>query len=138
MAFGKFLLSPTRTFLPVIKRVLDRHREDINGIIHCTGGGQTKVGKFLTGSRAIKNDLLPYPPLFEMIKRDTNTSWKEMYQVFNMGHRLEFYCDNNTAKAIIDISRGFNIEAQVVGYVEKAEHAEVVIESAHGTFVYEN
>ena len=137
---GKLVLSPTRTYLPVLKKILEefkgRRRKDIHGIIHCTGGGQTKVQKFIQNKRVVKNNLLPLPPLFELIQQESGTGWREMYQVFNMGHRLEFYLDEKDAIAIIAIARFFNIDAQIVGYVEDAPGETVRIESPYGVFDY--
>lgn len=135
---GKLVLSPTRTYLPVLKKILDQHRADIHGIIHCTGGGQTKVSKFIQNKLIVKDNLLPTPPLFQLIQAESGTSWKEMYQVFNMGHRLEFYLPNQYANSIIEIAKSFNIDAQVIGRVEAAEGAKVKIKSPYGTFEYEN
>jgi phosphoribosylformylglycinamidine cyclo-ligase len=134
---GKMILSPTRTYAPVVLSILDKYFEKIHGIIHCSGGGQSKCLHYLPGPlRVVKNNLLPIPPLFNMIQQSAGTPWKEMYQVFNMGQRLEIFTDRETAKAIVDISRGFNIEAQVSGYVEESDTKEVVVESEHGRFVY--
>ena len=136
MPAGKLVLSPTRTYLPVIKKLLDELKGDINGMIHNTGGGQTKVIKFINNKRIIKDNLLDIPPLFQLIKKESGTDWKEMYQVFNMGHRLEVYLPASKAQTVIDIARSFNIDAQVVGYVESFEGEEVCIQSEHGNFVY--
>ncbi len=134
---GKMLLSPTRTYAPVVLKVLEQHFDKINGIIHCSGGGQSKCLHYLPSPlRVIKNNLLPIPPLFKMIQESAGTDWKEMYQVFNMGQRLELFTDKETAEAIVGISESFGIAAQVSGYVEKSERKEVVIESNHGNFTY--
>jgi phosphoribosylformylglycinamidine cyclo-ligase len=134
---GKLILSPTRTYAPVVLKVLQQHFDKIHGIIHCSGGGQSKCLHYLPQPlRVVKNNLLPIPPLFDLIQKSAGTDWKEMYQVFNMGQRLEFFTDKETAESIIEISKGFNIDAQISGYVEKAEKKEVVIESSHGTFSY--
>jgi phosphoribosylformylglycinamidine cyclo-ligase len=133
---GKLVLSPTRTYLPLLQKVLEQHRSDIHGLIHCTGGGQTKVGKFAQGKLIIKDNLLPIPPLFEMIQKEAGTAWKEMYEVFNMGHRLEFYVSEAHAQSIIDIAQSFDIAAQVIGRVEAAEETKVRVESPFGTFEY--
>lgn len=133
---GKLILSPTRTYLPVLKKILATHRKAIHGLIHCTGGGQTKVKKFIQNKRVIKNKLLPIPPLFEIIQEESGTEWKEMYQVFNMGHRLEFYLSEKDALHVIDLAKSFNIDAQIIGYVEEAEGEAVRIESPFGTFEY--
>ncbi|MEM8523629.1 MAG: AIR synthase-related protein [Bacteroidota bacterium] len=137
ISIGKLVLSPTRTYLPVLKQILDQHRGDIHGIIHCTGGGQTKVSKFIQNKLIVKDNLLPIPPLFQMIQAESGTSWKEMYQVFNMGHRLEFYLPEQYASSIIEIAQSFNIDAQIIGRVEAAESAKVKIESPYDTFEYE-
>lgn len=134
---GKLILSPTRTYAPVVLEVLKHHFDKIHGIIHCSGGGQSKCLHYLPGPlRVVKNNLLPIPPLFQMIQESAGTDWKEMYQVFNMGQRLEIFTDQGTAKQIIAISKSFNIDAQISGYVENADKKEVVIESEHGRFVY--
>ena len=134
---GKLILSPTRTYAPVVLEVLKHHFDKIHGIIHCSGGGQSKCLHYLPGPlRVVKNNLLPIPPLFQMIQESAGTDWKEMYQVFNMGQRLEMFTDKDTAKQIIAISKSFNIDAQISGYVESADKKEVVIESEHGRFVY--
>ena len=137
---GKLVLSPTRTYLPVIKRVLNEFKESshsrIHGLIHCSGGGQTKVKHFLKNKRVVKDNLLPIPPLFDLIHQESDTSWREMYQVFNMGQRLEFYVEQKDAQAIIDIARSFDIEAQVVGYVEDMQGEQVRVESKFGRFEY--
>ena len=135
---GKLILSPTRTYAPVVLKVLQQHFDKIHGIIHCSGGGQSKCLHYLPSAlRVVKNNLLPIPPLFDLIQKSAGTDWKEMYQVFNMGQRLEFFTDKETGEAIIEISKGFNIEAQISGYVEKAEKKEVLIESPYGTFAYQ-
>ncbi len=136
ISVGKLILSPTRTYLPFLKPLVEHHREKIHGLIHCTGGGQTKVLRFLGAHRAVKNDLLPVPPLFRMIQDESGTGWKEMFQVFNMGHRLEVYCKEKDAAAILDLAASFGIGAKVVGHVEKAEQAEVRIDSPQGSFTY--
>jgi len=134
---GKLVLSPTRTYLPVFKRVFEEYRSQINGIIHNTGGGQSKALKFVDGKHIIKDKMLPVPPLFQMIQSESGTEWKEMYQVFNMGQRLEFYVPESIASGIIDIAKSFNIDAQVVGRVESAKQNTVTIQSDYGTFTYE-
>jgi phosphoribosylformylglycinamidine cyclo-ligase len=133
---GKLILSPTRTYLPVLKKLLATHKKAIHGMIHCTGGGQSKVQKFLKNKRVIKNNLLPVPPLFNLIKTESGTDWKEMYQVFNMGHRLEVYLNKKDAQHVIDLSKSFNIDAQIIGHVEEADGEHVRIESEFGTFEY--
>jgi len=135
---GKMILSPTRTYAPVVLEILDKHFDSINGIIHCSGGGQSKCLHYLPGPlRVVKDNLLPIPPLFTMIQKSAGTDWREMYQVFNMGQRLEIFTDPATADDIIDIAARFNIEAVVSGYVEAADKKEVVIESPYGSFRYE-
>ena len=137
LTVGKMLLSPTRTYAPLVLRMLKDHFDKIHGIIHCSGGGQSKCIHYLPGNlRVVKNNLLPVPPLFNMIQESAGTGWKEMYQVFNMGQRLEVFTDSETAKRLIEISRSFNIEAQVSGYVEQAAQKEVVIDTLNGRFSY--
>jgi len=134
---GKLILSPTRTYAPVVLRILQQHADAIHGIIHCSGGGQSKCLHYLPAPlRVVKNNLLPIPPLFNMIQDAAGTGWREMYQVFNMGQRLEIFTDKDTAASIVAIAKSFNIDAQVSGHVEKAEKKEVVIESSLGTFSY--
>ena len=126
---GKLLLSPTRTYAPVFRKILKKFRKKISGIIHCTGGGQTKILHFVKNCRIIKDNMLEIPEIFNIIKKQTNTSWKEMYEVFNMGHRMEIYCNSSLANEIISISKSFNIEAQIIGKVEKSDKKELIIES---------
>ncbi|MEM9992326.1 MAG: AIR synthase-related protein [Bacteroidota bacterium] len=133
---GKLVLSPTRTYLPVLQQLLATHRQHIHGKIHCTGGAQTKVQKFIQNKRVVKNNLFDLPPLFQLIQEEAKTDWREMYQVFNMGHRLEVYLNPEHAQAVIDIAKSFNIDAQVMGHVEEAKGEHVRIESAFGTFEY--
>ncbi|MBS1772367.1 MAG: phosphoribosylformylglycinamidine cyclo-ligase [Bacteroidetes bacterium] len=134
---GKMILSPTRTYAPVVLQILQKHFDKIHGIIHCSGGGQSKCLHYLPKPlRVVKNNLLPIPPLFTMIQQSAGTDWREMYQVFNMGQRLEIFTDKETAAAIIEISEKFNINAQISGYVENAEAKEVIVESAYGMFSY--
>jgi phosphoribosylformylglycinamidine cyclo-ligase len=132
--FGKAVLSPTRTYAPVVNEVFRTMRSEIHGMVHCSGGAQTKVLHFVEGLRIIKDDLLPIPPLFDAIQRMSGTDWKEMYKVFNMGHRLEFYVPPSRAQEIIAISKSFGIDAKVIGRVEAAPEKEVVFTSPHGTF----
>lgn len=125
---GKALLSPTRTYLPVMKKVLDQYRDKIDGLIHCTGGAQSKVKKFIGNNvHVIKDNLFPTPPLFRIIQESSGASWSEMYQVLNMGHRLEIYTDSETAKAIIDIAGEFNLQAQVIGRCEESASPKVTV-----------
>jgi phosphoribosylformylglycinamidine cyclo-ligase len=134
---GQMILSPTRTYAPVILQILQQHFDKIHGIVHCSGGGQSKVLHYLPKPLCVvKNNLLPIPPLFRMIQEAAGTSWQEMYQVFNMGQRLEIYTDQATAQAIIAISKSFNIDAQISGYVAAAAQKEVRIESEMGVFEY--
>ena len=133
---GKLVLSPTRTYAPVIKQILDKHRADIHGMVHCSGGAQTKVLHFVENVHIIKNNLFPIPPLFKLIQEESGTEWKEMYKVFNMGHRMEIYASPEIANSIIEISKSFNIDAQIVGRVEKNEGKKLTIESVYGTFEY--
>ena len=135
---GKLVLSPTRTYAPIIKKVLAKHRKNIHGIIHCSGGGQTKVLKFVKGVHIIKDDLFETPPLFKLIQQESKTDWKEMYQVFNMGHRMEIYTDEKSAEKIISISRSFGVDAQIIGRVEKStdKKNKLTIKGRHGEFIY--
>ncbi|MEE1226982.1 MAG: AIR synthase-related protein [Bacteroidales bacterium] len=133
---GKLVLSPTRTYAPIIAKILKQYRKKIDGMIHCSGGAQTKVLHFLNdGCKVIKDNLFPIPALFEMIQQQSKTEWKEMYKVFNMGHRMEIYTDEDTAKEIIKISQEFGVEAQIVGRVEEGEKS-VEIYSPYGVFTY--
>lgn len=133
---GKLVLSPTRTYAPIIAKILKQYRKKIDGMIHCSGGAQTKVLHFLNdGCKVIKDNLFPIPALFEMIQQQSKTEWKEMYKVFNMGHRMEIYTDEDTAKEIIKISQDFGVEAQIVGRVEEGEKS-VEIYSPYGVFTY--
>ncbi len=133
---GKLILSPTRTYIPVIKRILDKYSTRINGMIHCTGGAQTKVLKFVEGKKIIKDNLFPVPPLFRLIEEESGTSRKEMYEVFNMGHRLEIYCPQEIAHDLIDIAGGFNVDARIIGRVGSSEENELVISDDQGTYQY--
>jgi phosphoribosylformylglycinamidine cyclo-ligase len=136
MTIGKLILSPTRTFLPFLKPLFEQFRPHLHGVIHCTGGGQSKVVKFLQQKKVVKNNLLPVPPLFEMIQSESGATWREMYQVFNMGQRLEVYLAPEHAQQVIKLASDLGIEAQVIGQVEDAAKNEVIVESAHGTFQY--
>ena len=134
---GKLVLSPTRTYAPVLKKILDSHRKDIHGLVHCSGGAQTKVLHFINDDvHVIKDNLFPVPPLFKLIQEQSGTDWKEMYKVFNMGHRMEIYVPANIAHEIISISKSFNIDAQIIGRVEKGNQKQVTIHSEFGTFTY--
>lgn len=134
---GQLVLSPTRTYAPIIKRILDTMRSEIHGMVHCTGGAQTKVMHFVENKHVIKDNLFPIPPLFKLIKEESATDWKEMYKVFNMGHRMEIYTAEENAQQIIYIAREFGVEARIIGHVEDAEHNHLTIKSEYGTFEYE-
>jgi phosphoribosylformylglycinamidine cyclo-ligase len=133
---GKLLLSPTRTYAPVIRKVFDECREDVHGMIHCSGGGQTKVLHFIDNLHVIKDDLFTVPPLFRLIQSESGTPWEEMYKVFNMGHRMELYVPEKAGEGIISISSQFNVDAKVIGHVESASEKSVTIRSEQGTYVY--
>jgi len=133
---GKLVLSPTRTYAPVIKEVLDQVKGQINGMIHCSGGAQTKVLHFADNVHIIKDKLFPIPPLFQMIQEESGTAWKEMYQVFNMGHRFEIYTDSVTAEKIIQIAGKYQIDAKIVGRCEPADHKKLTVRGDQGEFVY--
>jgi phosphoribosylformylglycinamidine cyclo-ligase len=133
---GKLVLSPTRTYAPVIKAMLDAHRSQIHGMVHCSGGAQTKVLHFVESLHIIKNNLFPIPPLFRMIQEESGTDWQEMYKVFNMGHRMELYVPEEIAAQLISISESYNIPAQIIGRVEAADKKQVTITSEFGEFVY--
>lgn len=134
---GKLVLSPTRTYAPILAKILKEYRGKIDGLVHCSGGAQTKVLHFLNDDCCvIKDNLFPIPPLFSMIQEQSKTDWKEMYKVFNMGHRMEIYTDEKTAEDLINISKSFNVDAQIVGRVEKSETKSVKIYSPYGEFIY--
>lgn len=133
---GKLVLSPTRTYAPVMIEVLKNLRKEIHGIVHCSGGAQTKVLHFIENLHVIKDNLFETPPLFKLIQEQSKTDWKEMYKVFNMGHRMELYVNEKHAQQIIDISKGFGIDAKIVGRVESAGKKQVTINSEYGTFEY--
>lgn len=134
---GKLVLSPTRTYAPVIKKILEKYTpKDIHGMVHCSGGAQTKVLHFVDNVHVIKDNLFPVPPLFKLIQENSGTDWKEMYQVFNCGHRMELYVPQEIAEDIIAISKSFNIDAQIVGRVEASDKKELTITSEYGTFKY--
>jgi phosphoribosylformylglycinamidine cyclo-ligase len=133
---GKLVLSPTRTYAPVIKKILDQFRSQIHGMVHCSGGAQTKVLHFVDSVHIIKDNLFPIPPLFELIQKESKTSWEEMYKVFNMGHRMELYVNEQIADQIIEISKSFNIDAQIIGRVAFAESKKLTIKSPYGEFEY--
>lgn len=132
---GKLVLSPTRTYAPIIKKILDGYRSQIHGMVHCSGGAQTKILHFIESGHVIKDNLLPVPPLFRIIQEESGTSWDEMYKVFNMGHRMELYVPETIAADIIAISKSFNVDAQIVGRVEEGEK-KLTIRSEFGEFVY--
>lgn len=133
---GKLVLSPTRTYAPVIKAILDQQRDAIHGMVHCSGGAQTKVLHFVKDLHVIKDQLFDLPPLFKMIQEESNTDWKEMYKVFNMGHRMEIYLAKEHAQAIIDIAESFGIAAQIVGRCEAHQGNKLTIRSTYGEFIY--
>ncbi|SFT88209.1 phosphoribosylformylglycinamidine cyclo-ligase [Lishizhenia tianjinensis] len=134
---GKMVLSPTRTYAPIIKKILDKHRADIAGMVHCSGGAQTKVLHFVDNVHVIKDNMFPIPPLFDVIQKESGTEWKEMYKVFNMGHRMEIYVPEEIAASIIEISKSFNVDAQIVGRVEEHEGKKLTIQSPYGEFIYD-
>ncbi|QED37841.1 phosphoribosylformylglycinamidine cyclo-ligase [Antarcticibacterium arcticum] len=134
---GKLVLSPTRTYAPVIKKILSQYsNKEIHGMVHCSGGAQTKVLHFIDHMHIIKDNMFTVPPLFKLIQQESKTDWKEMYQVFNMGHRMELYVDESIADQIIQISRSFDVEAKIIGRVEPADTKKLTIKSEHGEFVY--
>lgn len=134
---GKLVLSPTRTYAPIIKKILEKYTsKDIHGMIHCSGGAQTKILHFIENLHIIKDDLFNIPPLFKLIQEQSKTDWKEMYQVFNCGHRMEMYVNEKVAEDVISISKQFNVDAKIVGRVEAAKSKKLTIESEFGTFVY--
>jgi phosphoribosylformylglycinamidine cyclo-ligase len=133
---GKLVLSPTRTYAPVVKEVLETMRSEIHGMVHCSGGGQTKVMHFVDNMHIIKDNMFQVPPLFRLIQEQSGTPWKEMYKVFNMGHRFEIYTNPSSAKKIISIAKGFNLEAKVVGRCESSAVNKLTINSDNGTFEY--
>ena len=133
---GKLVLSPTRTYTPIIKKILEQFPTQIDGMVHCSGGGQTKVLHFVNNVHIIKNNLFPIPPLFKLIQEQSGTAFQEMYQVFNMGHRMEIYVDETIAQSIIEIAKSFNVAAQIIGRVEASDAKQLTIESEFGTFKY--
>jgi phosphoribosylformylglycinamidine cyclo-ligase len=133
---GKLVLSPTRTYAPVVKKIIETMHSEIHGMIHCSGGGQTKVMRFIDNMHIVKNNLFPLPPLFRLIHEQSGTAWAEMYKVFNMGHRFEIYIDQKYASEIINIASAFNLEARVIGYCEASEKKKLTISSEFGTFEY--
>ncbi|HOZ91440.1 MAG TPA: AIR synthase-related protein, partial [Bacteroidia bacterium] len=133
---GKLVLSPTRTYAPVLKKVLEKHRAHIHGLVHCSGGGQTKVLHFVEGLHVIKDNLFKVPPLFQLIQEQSQTPYSEMYKVFNMGHRMEIYVSAEHVQEIISIANTFQMEAQIIGRVEKSTTKKLTISSEFGTFEY--
>ncbi|HEX8020243.1 AIR synthase related protein [Mucilaginibacter sp.] len=134
---GKLVLSATRTYAPIIKQILDSYRNQVHGMVHCSGGAQTKVLHFVEGLHIIKDNLFPVPPLFKLIHEESGTSWQEMYKVFNMGHRMELYVPEAIAAELISISKSFGVDAQIIGRVEKADTKKVTVTSEFGVFEYE-
>jgi phosphoribosylformylglycinamidine cyclo-ligase len=134
---GKLVLSPTRTYAPIIKAILDKYSaNEVHGMVHCSGGAQTKILHFVNNLHIIKDSLFPVPPLFQLIQEQSKTDWKEMYQVFNCGHRMELYMPEAIAQDIIAISKSFNVDAKIVGRVEASEAKKLTINSEYGTFEY--
>ncbi|MBW8200241.1 AIR synthase related protein [Flagellimonas abyssi] len=134
---GKLVLSPTRTYAPIIKKILEQYSSDeIHGMVHCSGGAQTKILHFVDNLHIVKNNLFPIPPLFKLIQEQSGTDWKEMYQVFNCGHRMELYVDERVAKKIIAISQSFDVDARIIGRVEPSETKKLTIQSEYGKFEY--
>lgn len=133
---GQLVLSPTRTYAPIIKKILDTHSENIHGMVHCSGGAQTKILHFVDDLQIVKDNMFDVPPLFKMIQEQSDTDWKEMYKVFNMGHRMELYIPQEIAEEIISISKSFNVDAKIVGRVEAQGEKKLIIKSKHGEFVY--
>ncbi len=133
---GKFVLSATRTYAPITIKVFEEFRKHIHGIVHCSGGAQTKVLHFVEDLHVVKDSLFEIPPLFKIIQEESRTDWKEMYKVFNMGHRMEIYIDNKYADDIISIAKSFQVDARIVGYVDKADKKKVTVKSPFGEFVY--
>ena len=133
---GQLVLSPTRTYAPIVRELLRTRRDAVKGMVHCSGGAQTKVLHFVDHVHVIKDQLFPCPPLFRLIQEQSGTDWKEMYKVFNMGHRMEIYCEPQDAQAIIDLAHSFKVDAQIVGRVEAAEETRLTINSEFGTFEY--
>jgi len=133
---GKLVLSPTRTYAPVVKKLLDALRPQIHGMVHCSGGAQTKILHFVDGVHVIKDNLFPIPPLFRTIQEQSKTEWKEMYKVFNCGHRFEVYLPKEYAQQVIDISKSFGIDARIIGRIEPSDHTHLTIHSEYGVFEY--
>ncbi len=136
VTMGKLVLSPTRTYAPILKEIVKHYRSDIHGMVHCSGGAQTKILHFIDNLHIVKDNLFPIPPLFRYIQEQSHTSWQEMYKVFNMGHRLEIYVKPSVADEIIAVSTHFNVEAQIVGYCEESTNKKLTIRSEKGEFIY--
>ncbi|MEY4594537.1 MAG: hypothetical protein RIQ47_947 [Bacteroidota bacterium] len=136
MNAGKLVLSPTRTYAPVIKKILSKNRNAVHGLVHCSGGGQTKVLHFVDQMTVIKDNLFPVPPLFDLIRKESGTDWKEMYQVFNMGHRMEIYCSQEDASWMIDCAASFNIDAKIIGRCEGGENKKLLLTTPDGVVTY--
>lgn len=136
VTFGKLVLSPTRTYAPIIRQILLNGREKIHGMVHCSGGAQTKVLHFIDKLRVIKDNLFPVPPLFRYIQQESGTDWKEMYKVFNMGHRMEIYLPEQYAASVIEISKSYGVDARIIGRVEKSDVSEVIVRGENGEFIY--
>ena len=135
---GKLVLSPTRTYAPIIKKILHTYGPDkIHGMVHCSGGAQTKILHFVDNLHIIKDNLFETPPLFKLIQRESGTDWKEMYQVFNMGHRMELYVPEEIANDVIEASKSFNVDAKIIGRVAQSKNRKLTIRSPHGEFNYE-
>jgi phosphoribosylformylglycinamidine cyclo-ligase len=137
MDVGKMILSPTRTYAPIVKNIFDEHRSHIHGMVHCSGGGQTKILHFIDNLHVIKDNLFPVPELFQMIQSESGTPWLEMYKVFNMGHRMEIYLPAEFAESIIAISKQFNVDAKIIGHCESSEQKALTIHTNTGTYTYE-
>ena len=133
---GKLILSPTRTYAPIMKKIFNKFRSKINGMVHCSGGAQTKILHFINDLHIVKNNMFTIPPLFNLIQNESNTNWKEMYKVFNMGHRMEIYLPKEYAEDIILISKEFGVDAQIIGYVESSNGKKLTINSEKGEFIY--
>ena len=133
---GKLVLSPTRTYAPIIKKILEKFRKEVHGMVHCSGGAQTKILHFVENLHIVKDNLFEVPPLFQIIQEQSDTAWREMYQVFNCGHRMELYVPEHIAKDIIEISKSFNVDAKIVGRVEAASTKKLTISSEYGEFIY--
>jgi phosphoribosylformylglycinamidine cyclo-ligase len=136
ISVGKLLLSPTRTYAPVMKKILDLFRSEIHGMVHCSGGGQTKILHFIDRLHIIKDNLFPVPPVFSLVQEESQTPWKEMYRVFNMGHRMELYVPENVAAPVIETASAFNLEGRIIGKVQAAGEKQLTIISPRGEFTY--